>query len=59
MYKKMTEVVVCTSDGQIVIEQDHVDGRIATTNQIVLDPDQIPRLVDWLKAAWNEIEGVG
>jgi short-subunit dehydrogenase involved in D-alanine esterification of teichoic acids len=52
----MTEVIVCTSDGQILIEQDRVDGRIATTNQIVLDTDQIPKLVNWLKAAWDEIE---
>jgi hypothetical protein len=52
----MNEVAVVTSDGRIIIERDHVEGQIATTNTIVLDTFQIPKLVDWLKAAWNEIE---
>jgi len=55
--KTTNEITVLTSDGQIVIEQDHVEGRIATAHEIVLDAFQVPLLCAWLKEAAMEIEG--
>jgi hypothetical protein len=54
---KMNEVTVSTSDGLIVIEQNSIEGRVATCHEITLDAYQIPLLCGWLQQAAAEVAG--
>jgi|HubBroStandDraft_1064217.scaffolds.fasta_scaffold2973184_1 hypothetical protein len=57
MFQTMPEVSVITTDGKIRIEQNIVEGRIATTNEITIDAFQVPLLCAWLRQAAEEVEG--
>jgi hypothetical protein len=58
MFYQQNELIVCTSDGLILVEQGDVRA-MQLTNEIRIDIDQVPKLIRWLREAVKEIKANG